>query len=311
MRRARMRRLESPSAPQAGLPIASALTTNQRLVYETHSHTPLCNHARGEPEQYAAVAWQRGLRGLTVTCHNPMPDGYSASSRMRADQLADYVELVQRAREQWEGRIDVRLGLECDFFAGTEPWVERQLASADFHYVLGSVHPQVAEFRQRYFDGDARSYQRTYFEQLAAAAETGLFDCLAHPDLVKNETVEVWQPATIMDDICRSLDRIAATGIAMELNTSGVNKSIAEMNPFPAMLVEMRQRGIPVVVGADAHDPDRVADGFDSALALLERCGYTHLSFFLERTRHEIPLPEAQRSLSADRDTVFARPASA
>ena len=158
---ARMRRLESPSAPQAGLPIASAPTTHQRLVYETHSHTPLCNHARGEPEQYAAVAWQRGLRGLTVTCHNPMPDGYSASSRMRADQLADYLELVQRARQQWEGRIDVRLGLECDFFAGTEPWVERQLASADFHYVLGSVHPQVAEFRQRYFDGDARSYQRT------------------------------------------------------------------------------------------------------------------------------------------------------
>ena len=82
-------------------------------------------------------------------------------------------------------------------------------------------------------------------------------------------------------------------------------------DPERAMLVEMRQRGIPVVVGADAHDPDRVADGFDSALALLESCAYTHLSFFLERTRREIPLPEAQRSLLADRDTVIARPASA
>ena len=169
---------------------------------------------------------------------------------------------MQRARQQWQGRIDVRLGLECDFFPGTEAWVERQLSSADFHYVLGSAHPQVAEFRQRYFDGDARSYQRTYFDQLAAAAETGLFDCLAHPDLVKNETAEVWQPTAIMDDIRRSLDRIAATGIAMELNTSGVNKTIAEMNPFPAMIGETRKRDIPVIVGADAHDPDRVKAGF-------------------------------------------------
>jgi histidinol-phosphatase (PHP family) len=269
----------------------------EAVLYETHSHTPLCKHAFGAPQEYAAVARQRGLRGILVTCHNPMPDGFSARVRMREDQFPEYVDLVAAARSDWEGEVDVRLGLEADYFAGYEAFLERQLDSAEFHYVLGSVHPQIAEFRRRYGGDDPLQLQRTYFGLLADAAETQLFDSLAHPDLIKNETAADWAPARILPDICRALDRIASTGIAMELNTSGLNKVIAEMNPFPEMLVEMRRREIPVVVGADAHRPHRVADDFETALDLLAECGYGHVSIFLERRRREIPIDAARASL--------------
>jgi histidinol-phosphatase (PHP family) len=171
--------------------------------------------------------------------------------------------------------------------------------SADFHYVLGSVHPQLDEFRSRYWNEDPTEVQRTYFRLLADAAETNLFDCLAHPDLVKNATPNSWEPVHIMDDIRHALDRIAATGIAMELNTSGANKVIPEMHPFPAMLVEMRHRNIPVVVGADAHQPERVADRFEVAMELLVHSGDENVSIFLERKRHEIPIGTARESLIA------------
>ncbi len=188
--------------------------------------------------------------------------------------------------------------MEADYFAGYESWLERQLGSAEFQYVLGSVHPQLDEFKQRYWDDDPSEVQRTYFRLLADAAETGLFDSLAHPDLIKNFTAEDWEPARIMDDICRALDRIAATGVAMELNTSGVNKEIAQMNPFPEMLIEMQARGIPVVVGADAHQPGRVGDGFEIAFDLLADCGFSQLSYFLERQLREVPIEAARASLS-------------
>ena len=268
-----------------------------RLLYETHSHTPLCKHAVGEPEEYAAVAQQRGLRGLTVTCHNPMPDGFSAIVRMSPDQLEDYIEMVARAREVWSGKIDVLLGLEADYFEGYESWLEQQIEATDFHYVLGSVHPQISEFRQAYWNEDEVEVQRTYFRLLAQAAETRLFDTLAHPDLIKNETSSYWQPEQIMDDICRALDRIAKTGVAMELNTSGLNKTIAEMNPFPDMIREMRARDIPVVIGADAHVPTRVADGYEKAIDLLSTCGYEQVSYFVERSRVDVPILEARASL--------------
>jgi histidinol-phosphatase (PHP family) len=269
----------------------------QRILFESHSHTPLCNHAYGDPAEYAAVAWERGLRGLIVTCHNPMPGGFSHQVRMREDQFAEYLDLVARARDQWQGRIDVRLGLEADYFEGYEAYLEKQLSSADFHFVLGSVHPQIAEFRDKYWQRDEVEVQRTYFRLLAKSAETGLFDSLAHPDLIKNHTSKVWCSDAIMDDIRFALDRIAATGVAMELNTSGVNKTIEEMNPFPAMLREMCQRKIPVTLGADAHEPDRVSDGYELALQLLSDCGYETISIFLERKRHEVRIADALASL--------------
>lgn len=268
----------------------------QRLLLETHSHTPLCRHAVGEPEEYAAAADARGLRGITVTCHNPMPDGFSARVRMSEDQFDEYLDLVARAADVWQGRIDVLLGLEADFFEGYESWLEKQLSAADFHYVLGSVHPQIAEFKLKYFSEDPAELHRTYFRLLAVAAETGLFDCLAHPDLIKNETPDHWDPSVVIDDIRRALDRIAATGVAMELNTSGRNKTIPEMNPFPEMLCEMRARQIPVVIGSDAHDPRRVGDHFCEALELLADCGYSHVSNFVGRQRHEVEIVAVRES---------------
>ncbi len=276
------------------------------MLYETHSHTPLCKHAVGLPHEYAEAAYRRGLQGLMVTCHNPMPDGFAHRVRMSPGEFDDYLRMVFHARQQWRGRIDVRLGIEADYFPGYERWLETQLQMADFQYVLGSIHPQLAEFRQRYWTGDALEFQRTYFRLLAESAETGLFDCLAHPDFVKNETPEDWQPQRIWDDICQALDRIAATGVAMELNTSGKNKTIPEMNPFAGMLVQMRQRSIPVVVGADAHRPERVGDGFSEALDLLQQCGYQHVSLYINRTRRDIPIPIARQMLQP-RSAVPAR----
>ncbi len=269
----------------------------QPILYESHSHTPLCKHAVGNPIEYAAVAQQRGLRGLIVTCHNPMPDGFSAGVRMGEDQFDEYVDLVAAARDHWADRVDVRLGLEADYFEGHESYLARQLQSAPFHFVLGSVHPQIAEFRDRYWQEDEVEVQRTYFRLLAVAAETGLFDSIAHPDLIKNFTSSHWNPETILPDICKALDRIAATGVAMELNTSGMNKTIAEMNPFPGMLVEMRSRDIPVTLGADAHDPSRVGDGYEEALSLLSQCGYMQVSLFLDRQRHDLAIDEVLESL--------------
>ncbi len=270
---------------------------SEPLLFESHSHTPLCKHAIGWPSEYAAVAEARGLRGMHVTCHNPMPDGFSARVRMSPEQFDEYVDLVAQTRDEWSGRVDVRLGLEADYFEGFEHWLERQLNSSEFHYVLGSVHPQIDEFRERYWSDDETEVQRTYFRLLADSAETGLFDCLAHPDLIKNMTVDSWQPTEIMDDICHALDRVAATGIAMELNTSGINKSIAEMNPFPEMLKEICERKIPVCLGADAHEPGRVADRYEEALQLLGECGFTEVSFFLERNRQDISIEAALNSL--------------
>ena len=271
------------------------------LLYESHCHTPLCKHAYGEPQEFAAAAVERNLKGITFTCHCPLPDGNSSHIRMAPEEYGDYLDLISATREAYAGKLDVMAGIEGDFFPGVEPWLEALHARAPLSHVLGSVHYQLQPYRVAYFTGDVLAFQRLYYEHLAMSAETGLFDTLAHPDLIKNESPADWDFERLRDNICRSLDRIAATGVAMELNTSGMLKSLPEMNPSPSQLSLMRERGIPVVIGADAHVPERVGDGYEVALQLLSDAGYTEVSYFVDRKRRELPITEALASLAPAR----------
>lgn len=271
---------------------------NAPLLYESHCHTTLCKHAYGTTDEYAAAALARNLKGITFTCHCPLPDGFSASVRMRPDQFEEYVAMVEATRNAFAGRLDVRLGIESDFYPGVEPWLVELHARVPLSHVLGSVHYQVMDYRRLFYTGEIFSYQQLYYEHLALSAESGLFDTLAHPDLIKNESPADWNFEQMRPFIARSLDRIAATGVAMELNTSGVQKALPEMNPSPSQLAMMRERGIPVVIGADAHVATRVGDGYRKALGLLEAAGYSDVSFFIERKRQDVPIRLALESLA-------------
>jgi histidinol-phosphatase (PHP family) len=270
------------------------------LLYESHCHTTLCKHAFGTTDEYAEAAFARNFKGITFTCHCPLPDGFSASVRMTPEQFPEYVARVAATREKFAGRLDVKLGMESDFYPGVEPWLEELHSREPLSHVLGSIHYQVMDYRRRYYTGEIFSYQQLYYEHLAQSAESGLFDTLAHPDLIKNESPADWNFAQMQPYIEHALDRIAATGVAMELNTSGVQKALPEMNPSPSQLALMSERGIPVVIGADAHVPQRVGDGYVTALKLLESSGYREVSFFIDRQRHNIPIPEALASLGAE-----------
>lgn len=269
------------------------------LFFDSHMHTPLCKHAHGHPSLYMQRGVERGLAGIIMTCHSPMPNGFSSRVRMAPEQFNDYVALVDEAAEVAPEGFDVLLGMESDFFPGMEGWLRQLHAKADFHYILGSVHWHIAEYRDAFWHGDIFAFQKQYFDHLAESAESGLFDCLAHPDLVKNASPSDWNFEKIRPVIGKALDRIAETGVAIELNTSGLNKTYPEMNPSPDMLAMMHERGIPVVIGSDSHTPTRVSEHFEEALRHLSDAGYSTVSVFRERKRRELAIADVLASLEA------------
>lgn len=269
------------------------------VFFDSHMHTPLCKHATGHPVEYMERGIQRGLAGIIMTCHSPMPNRFSHRVRMAPEQFDEYVDLVGSASDASPEGFEVRLGLESDYFPGMEKWLAELHRRADFHYILGSVHWHIPEYLDTFWRGDTDAFRRQYFEHLAESAETGLFDCLAHPDLVKNASPDEWDFGAVRVPIGEALDRIAATGTAMEINTSGVNKALPEMNPGPEMLAMMAERDIPVVIGSDSHQPSRVGDGFETALDLLEEAGFRFVSVFRERKRSDLPIPLVRASLRA------------
>lgn len=267
------------------------------ILFESHCHTPLCRHSVGEPEEYAQAALDRNMTGINITCHGPTPIEWGHC--MRQSEWSEYLEICERARTAFSGKIEVKTGIECDYLPSLVGyWRDFLFKNPQLSHVLGSVHPQVSTYREQNWRGDAFEYQKTYFKHLADAAETGLFDTLSHPDLVKNTTPNDWNIERIMPHIQRQLDRIAKAGTAMELNTSGLYKSIKEMNPAPQILREISARGIPVVIGSDAHVPERVGDRWEDALDLLTECGFKKVSFFVERKRNDVDIEIAKQSLN-------------
>ncbi len=202
------------------------------------------------------------------------------------DDIERYCDFVR-------SQTDLRLGLEVDFIPGREDRTQNLIDACELDYVVGSVH----FIGDRAVDWDgydvwqpgrtAEEIWRRYFELLGEAARSGMFDILAHPDLVK-----VWGPARrpLPDGDLRryydiAMEGIAESGIAVEVSTAGLRKPVGELYPAAAMLDMCLDAGCPVALSSDAHAPEHVGYGYERALELLEERGVRELAVFEGRTR--------------------------
>ena len=118
-------------------------------------------------------------------------------------------------------------------------------------------------------------------------ADSGLFDILAHPDLVKKFA---HVPPGDLDRFYEPvIDVIAASGCVIELNTAGWHKPCAAAYPAPRFLELACSAGIGLVISSDAHAPDQVARDFPQAIALAKAAGYRETVFFEKRQRRSEP----------------------
>jgi len=199
--------------------------------------------------------------------------------------LEPYVQAVVDARTRG---LPVKLGLEVDYVAGREEETRALLAPYPWDYLLGSVHyvdGLAVDGEPRLLDAvGVKEAWRRYFERLEAAARSGLFDSLSHPDLVKifGERTEF--------DYGPVADTIAESGVAVEVSTAGLRKPVGEMYPHPELLAACRERDVPVTLASDAHSPDLVGRDFDRAVRLLQSAGYETVTIFEQRLARQEPL---------------------
>lgn len=260
-----------------------------------HTHTPLCRHAEGRPEQFVDRALDLGLSEYGIADHAPQrPEPYD-DWRMLEDQVPDYLAWIAAARSHAAGRIPVRCGLECDWLAGCEPWIAHLAGLNEWDYLIGSVH-YLGDWdfdnpaRTGIWDGrDVEQVWADYWRTYAEMAASGLFDLLAHPDLVKKfghrpagDLTRFYTPA---------IDAIAAAGCAIEINTAGWHKPAAEAYPDPAFLRLAAAAGIPLAISSDAHAPAELGRDFPRAIAAARTAGYRESVLFEHRQRRTEPLP--------------------
>ena len=255
---------------------------------------------RENAERYREAAGERGIEELGVSEHvhrfvqalelwqHPWYRHWAS------DDLDAYCHFVR-------DETDLRLGIEVDFLPGLEDRTGNLLDGRDWDYVIGSVHflhDQALDIREPPFQeydiwrsGDPDKVWARYFETLGEAARSGLFDILAHPDLVK-----VWGDKAPRPDgdprrfYERAMDGIADSDVAIEVSTAGLRKPVSEIYPSRTFLELCLEAGRPVALSSDAHRPEQLGHEYERAVEWLQEIGVAEIAVLERRSRRMVPL---------------------
>jgi histidinol-phosphatase (PHP family) len=192
---------------------------------------------------------------------------------------------------------DLRLGIEADFVPGREDRIATLLEACEWDYVIGSVHflrdhsIDTEEYSVWSAGESPERVWRRYFETVAEAARSGLYDIMAHADLVKVWGARAPRPD---GDLRRyyepAVEAFADAGVAVEVSTAGLRKPVGEIYPSRAYLEMLADAGCPIALSSDAHTPEQLGFRYEQALELLDEAGVREIAVFEHRTRRLEPV---------------------
>lgn len=260
------------------------------MLPDYHLHTSRCGHATGETGEYLVSAAAAGMTEVGFADHIYMywlpVERRDPSLAMREEELPLYFRQIKEIKFSCPG-LSVKCGLEVDFVPGSEKELAGVLTSYPFDYIIGSVHyidgwgfdnPSLID---GYRSMDVAEIYRRYFDLLGQAAKSGLFDIMAHPDLVKKFG---FRPEEDLLPLYReTIKTFSLAGVCVEVNTAGLRAPVGEIYPDLIFLQLCKEYGIPVTTGSDAHRPDQVGAGFPEAKTLLKIAGYNEVAVFENR----------------------------
>jgi histidinol-phosphatase (PHP family) len=206
------------------------------------------------------------------------------------DAYCDFIEEMKAAGHP------VKLGLEVDYIAGREEQIAALIEGRPWDYVIGSVHfisgrAVDHEGYDAWLRSDPDEVWSDYFRAMGTAAASGLFDILAHPDLVKvwgaKRPLPMREPRAFYE---LAIEGIEHSDVAIEVSTAGLRKPVGEIYPSAELLEMCVAAGKPISLSSDAHEPEHLGYAYDSALAFLRDAGVSAIAVFSGRQRSEAPL---------------------
>jgi histidinol-phosphatase (PHP family) len=257
------------------------------LPLDAHLHTVQSPDATSPIDVYAEAAIEQGIAEIAITDHVDFELGAPAYA---FTTFAERERLVRDAAERWAPHgVRIRFGVELTYDRSWEADVRDHLARHPYDFTIGSVHDRIdSPYNRSRVAGFVASHSlpevlAPYYDEVVAAARSGLFDALGHIDGVKRYLYPHVTPAQLAaapELIEPSLRALVESGTALEVNTSGLRYTIAEAFPHPDTVARFRALGgRAVTIGSDAHRPEHFAWGLRDGYAIAAGAGFDELTF--------------------------------
>ncbi len=278
------------------------------LALDSHLHTAFSPDADAPLDAYAALAREQGLAELAITDHLDFDPGDPAYA------VEDYERrrsAVREAAERWAGRPFIRFGAEITYERRLDETIRDYLADHPYDYIIGSIHAsprgpfRSPEAAAAWCAGKThREATGWYWEEAEAAIRSGLFDTIGHLDVVKRWTFDHLGPLEYephADLYERLLVALLDTGVALEVNSSGLRHEQAEPYPPPVVVERFRVLGGERVTAAtDAHQVESFGFGLREIYRTIGDAGFGSLSFRRGGDRVEVDLTRSPAVAAKD-----------
>jgi len=277
----------------------------QPLFSSMHTHTKFCD-GRDDIETMCRAAYENSLYAIGFSSHAPVDKQLNLTNdwNMKSELAQEYASQVLAAKERWQGKLKVFLGLEVDYVKGKRSPLDGDIVSLNLDYIIGSVHylypengaqPFTVDGPQEEFDnglkdgfgGNAQRLMHSYYDAVAEMIKTGGFDIIGHADLLKKNTMgkNLW---SIEEETERQKEivRLAKKAkLLFEVNTGGINrKKIPETYPSLSFLKIIKKFNVPVIITADAHCARDIKGNYVIALNTLKSAGIKNHFILEEKT---------------------------
>ena len=220
-----------------------------RMIANYHTHTRWCGHGAGEIEDYVAYAARIGLEELAITEHVPLPGDPYPGDRMKVSEFPVFDAELNRVIDKYRGKIRVRKGLECEYYPYMLETYKEYKKQYGYEILILGQHLNIAQTLDNFYLREPWQLS-VYAEEVCEGLESGLFDFLAHPDLVIYGYKKVDAP------MLETMERIFATckklNIPAEVNAGGIRYSRGY--PDREIWRLAHDCDIPCIVGVDAHN---------------------------------------------------------
>lgn len=229
-------------------------------MYNLHSHTYRCHHAKGTDEEYVLSAIKNGYTEMGFSDHAPyiFPNGHKSNFRMDCDEAQGYANSVRELQEKYKGVIDIKLGFETEYYPELIEKELEFLKSFKYDYIILGQHFTDNEYEPyaRYsgHETDSVAILNKYISQVLLAAKSGEFTYIAHPDVINfTGDKEIY-----LKKMRRMVTELKKIGIPLEFNFLGFTTNRHYPNrDFWQIVSEV---GNDTVIGLDAHRIEAYAD---------------------------------------------------
>lgn len=272
---------------------------NNTIKFDLHTHHERCGHADGVIEDYIKAAIAQGYTAIGISDHTPYfahdQDHPFPGIAMATSEFPNYITQVLALKQKYEGKIDVLLGVESDFFPVHAAKYEQELSKYPFDYVIGSVHQVsgVSIFNKNRWKGltdqEMIETKELYYDLIAQSARSGMFQVLGHIDAMKGYYPQ-FSDIPAHEKIDETLQVIAECNVAIEVNTSGSTKDAGGWYPSDDILARAHHFGVKITFGSDAHTPRRVGEDFNEVAARLKDIGFKSWVYYKNRQEVVVPL---------------------